>query len=224
MREIISRKDALAKGMNRYFTGKKCKNNHIDQRSVIDFACVSCRNEIRKKIHLNNKERDNERSRNYYQKNKERCKTINRYLRKNNPEACKKHAKNSYLNNPARVDLHTKARRAHKKIKLTKEEKRRMERIINLVREVNKLVGKVVVHRDHILPLKPVHYLTRKHLPIKGIDHPDNCQILTAQENMQKGNKFRPEDQLLFLKRMNFLKPLKSNKFYEELGIHIKNV
>ena len=50
MREIISRKDALAKGMNRYFTGKKCKNNHIDQRSVIDFACVSCRNEIRKKI------------------------------------------------------------------------------------------------------------------------------------------------------------------------------
>ena len=87
-----------------------------------------------------------------------------------------------------------------------------------------KLVGKVVVHRDHILPLKPVHYLTRKPLPIKGIDHPDNCQILTAQENMQKGNKFRPEDQLLFLKRMNFLKPLKSNKFYEELGIHIKNV
>ena len=52
MREIISRKDALAKGMNRYFTGKECKNKHIDERSVIDWACVSCRNVIRKKIHL----------------------------------------------------------------------------------------------------------------------------------------------------------------------------
>ena len=126
MREIISRKDAIAKGMNRYFTGKECKNNHIDERSVIDWACVSCRNDIRKKIHLNNIKRDNEISKNFYHNNKERCKSNNKNWRKNNPEACKKHSRQSFLNNPARVDLHTKARRAHTKINLTKEEKKRI--------------------------------------------------------------------------------------------------
>ncbi len=224
MREIISRKDALAKGMNRYFTGKECKNKHIDERSVIDWACVSCRNIIRKKIHLNNIERDNEISKNYYHNNKERCKANNKNWRKNNPEACKKNAKQSYLNNPARVDLHTKARRAHTKINLTKEEKKRMYDIINTVREINRLAGEVVVHRDHILPLKPVQFITKKPLPIKGIDHPDNCQILSAKENMEKANKFRPEDQLLFLERMNFLKPLTNKKFYKELSLKKKNV
>ena len=224
MKQIISRKDAIAKRMNRYFTGKPCKNGHLAERSVIDHACVPCRNEIRRKTHIKNIEKDKARDAKYYQENKERLNEINKQWRKDNPEACKKHSKQSYLNNPARVDLNTKARRAHKKINLTKEEKKRMHDIINTVREINKLAGKVVVHRDHILPLKPVHHITKKPLPIKGIDHPDNCQILSATENMEKGNKFRPEDQLLLLERMNFLKPIIKNKFYLELAIHKKNV
>ena len=224
MREIISRKDAIAKGMNRYFTGKECKNNHIDERSVIDWACVSCRNEIRQKTHIKNIEKDKARDAKYYQENKERLDEINKQWRKDNPDACKKHSRQSFLNNPARVDLHTKARRAHTKINLSKDEKKRMHKIINTVREINKLAGEVVVHRDHILPLNPVHHITKKPLPIKGMDHPDNCQILSATENMEKGNKFRPEDQLLFLERMNFLKPLTNKNFYEESSIKKKNV
>ena len=224
MRELISRKDAIAKGMNRYFTGKPCKHGHLAERSVIDHACVPCRNEIRRKTHIRNIEKDKARDAKYYLENKERLDQINKQWRKDNPEACKKHSRQSYLNNPARVDLHTKARRAHTKINLTTEEKKRMHDIINKVREINKLAGKVVVHRDHILPLNPVHYITKKPLPIKGVDHPDNCQILSAKENLEKGNKFRPADQLIFLKRMKFLKPLTNNKFFLRLGIHKKNV
>ena len=224
MREVISRKDAIAKGMNRYFTGKLCKHGHLAERSVFDHACVPCRNEERLKTHIRNIEKDKARDAKYYQENKERLDEINKKWRKDNPEACKKHTKQSYLNNPARVDLHTKARRAHTKSNLTKEEKKRMYDIINTVRKINKLAGEVVVHRDHILPLNPVHHITKKPLPIKGMDHPDNCQIISAKENMQKANKFRPKDQLLFLERMNFLKPLTNKNFYDELSIKKKNV
>ena len=224
MRKVISRKEAIAKGMNRYFTGKPCKNGHISERSVIDCACVPCRNNIRRKTHLKNIEKDKERDANYYQENKERLNAINKQWRKDNPIANKKHARQTYLNNPARVDLHTKARRAHTKIKLSNEEKKRMYKMINFVRLINKAAGKVILHRDHILPLKPVHHLTGKPLSIKGIDHPDNCQILSAKENLEKGNKFRPKDQLLFLKRMRFIKQLPKKNLYEKLRIHQKNV
>ena len=74
------------------------------------------------------------------------------------------------------------------------------------------------------LSIKGLKDVTKKPLPIKGMDHPDNCQILSATENMEKGNKFRPVDQLLFLERMNFLKPLTNKNFYEELSIKKKNV
>ena len=224
MREIISRKDAIAKGMNRYFTGMPCKHGHIAERSVVDWCYVPCRNEERRKTHIRNIEKDKARDAKFYQEIKERLDEKNKQWKKDNPEACKKHSKQSYLNNPARIDLHTKARRAHTKINLTKEEKKRMHDIINAVREINKLAGKVVVHRDHILPLNPVHHISKKPLPIKGIDHPDNCQILSAKENLEKGNKFRPEDQLLFLEKMNFLKPLTNKNFNKELSLKKENV
>lgn len=48
--EIIKRKDAIRRGMVRYFTGKQCKHGHIDERYVVDGNCVTCRrNSFRKK-------------------------------------------------------------------------------------------------------------------------------------------------------------------------------
>ena len=86
MREVISRKDAIAKGMNRYFTGKPCKHGHLAERSVIDHACVPCRNEIRRKTHIKNIEKDKARDAKYYQENKERLDEINKQWRKDNPD------------------------------------------------------------------------------------------------------------------------------------------
>lgn len=44
--QIISRKDALAKGLKRYFTGKPCKHGHIGKRYVIDWGCQICKASI----------------------------------------------------------------------------------------------------------------------------------------------------------------------------------
>ena len=42
MEEIISRDEARAQGLTRYFTGEPCKWGHISKRSVIDQKCVEC--------------------------------------------------------------------------------------------------------------------------------------------------------------------------------------
>ena len=40
--DIISRKEAIARGLDYYFTGKPCKRGHIDKRKTQQCGCVSC--------------------------------------------------------------------------------------------------------------------------------------------------------------------------------------
>lgn len=42
--KIISRKEAIANGLPRYFTGKPCKNGHISERVTNKCDCVECNN------------------------------------------------------------------------------------------------------------------------------------------------------------------------------------
>ena len=51
--EIISRKHAIAKGLNKYFEGKPCKRGHIDFRWV-NGGCNSCLNERKKERRTKN--------------------------------------------------------------------------------------------------------------------------------------------------------------------------
>jgi 5-methylcytosine-specific restriction endonuclease McrA len=39
---VISRADAKAAGMKRYFTGKSCKQGHIAERAVVNGGCIVC--------------------------------------------------------------------------------------------------------------------------------------------------------------------------------------
>lgn len=43
--KIISRSDAITKGLKRYFTGEACKRGHISERRVINFSCLECHKE-----------------------------------------------------------------------------------------------------------------------------------------------------------------------------------
>jgi len=44
MMEIMGRKEALALGLKRYFTGKPCKRGHLAQRLLCG-RCVACSRE-----------------------------------------------------------------------------------------------------------------------------------------------------------------------------------
>jgi hypothetical protein len=48
MMQIISRKDAIDKGLNRFFTGKPCPRGHISERTIYGGSCLKCRAEKEK--------------------------------------------------------------------------------------------------------------------------------------------------------------------------------
>ena len=52
--ELLSRKEAIALGMKRYFTGKPCSKGHIDYRNTCDHACCACGREKAKAFRASN--------------------------------------------------------------------------------------------------------------------------------------------------------------------------
>lgn len=64
---IESRKEAIAAGVRRYFTGKPCPKGHMAERSIDNCGCVACHADIRAK------NRDGQRAyaREHYRANKE---------------------------------------------------------------------------------------------------------------------------------------------------------
>ncbi|HFL4765544.1 TPA: hypothetical protein ACG33R_001170 [Escherichia coli] len=40
--KIITRMEAAQRGLNRFYTGKKCRNGHLAERYVLNGTCVEC--------------------------------------------------------------------------------------------------------------------------------------------------------------------------------------
>ena len=51
VREVIYRETAIAKGLNRFFTGKPCRYGHKHERKVSGYICVMCARERQKERH-----------------------------------------------------------------------------------------------------------------------------------------------------------------------------
>lgn len=39
---IVTRQESLARGLNRYYTGKACRNGHVSERYTLNSACIEC--------------------------------------------------------------------------------------------------------------------------------------------------------------------------------------
>jgi len=62
---IISRAEARALGLKRYFTGKPCQRGHVAERGVISLDCVECVRTRRGANLAKARERERERARKY---------------------------------------------------------------------------------------------------------------------------------------------------------------
>jgi hypothetical protein len=60
--EIITRKDARAQGLRRYFTGKPCKRGHVSERNVRSLTCMEC-DRVAQAVRLPKRDREKERQR-----------------------------------------------------------------------------------------------------------------------------------------------------------------
>lgn len=87
--EVISRKDAKARGLIRYFTGKPCPKGHITERLVSTFGCYACTVENGKAWKANNKEKVSARKKEYNAANFERNKATHKSWREKNKDRVK---------------------------------------------------------------------------------------------------------------------------------------
>lgn len=96
MSDIISRKEALERGLKRYFTGKPCRQGHLAEKATVNGACCKCARvraqnrrekhpEIWRRWQRENAERTREVSRKCYAKHKEKYAAAQAKRREENP-------------------------------------------------------------------------------------------------------------------------------------------
>jgi hypothetical protein len=110
--EIISRQEALARGLKRYFTAMPCPDGHVAERNVQSKGCLTCQaiknrkyrqqrrgyrienreklNERRKRYRIENREKYRAAAKMYYYKNKVKCEEASRRSRIKHADKIKK--------------------------------------------------------------------------------------------------------------------------------------
>jgi len=67
--KIITREEALKRGLTRYFTGEPCKHGHMAERYTKSSNCVVCRSQTRKAQYDKDPERERQRVKRWHEEN-----------------------------------------------------------------------------------------------------------------------------------------------------------
>lgn len=177
---LITKKQAKLTGKTTYFTGQPCKNGHIASRWTASSACVICERNNSPFNQCCNKyapfrstiEYKKEKDKKYAKDNAEKIREKVRLYQQNNKE--------KYL---AYQNAYQSIRRVLKR-KAQPEwiDISNMKEIYKDMRNRNKQAGRIAYHVDHIVPLQGEN--------VCGLHVPWNLQIITAEENLAKSNKW----------------------------------
>lgn len=193
-----SRKEAMAAGVDRYFTGRPCKNGHLSERYVLG-TCIACdreRSSARRKTDAC-REYFREYNRRRYQEDPEKGRDKVRRRRSANLEKAKERERAGYIRNKEARSIRRKAWRARNPEKVVAQNNRRRARIKSIggsytSNDVHEMLQRqkykcaeckktIRQHRqrhvDHIMPLA-----------LGGSNNPDNIQILCVTCNLKKGS------------------------------------
>ena len=214
--KVILLKEAKERGLKRYFTGEPCKYGHTDERKVIDRSCVTCNREksrrhsaATKKWREENRERDLANKKKHYEDNKEVYLEKSRTQRIEKPETVRdykrrwrkteKGLQQSRDWTEANRDKHNATNSASKKrhrgrvnAETRKRQCAKMQRtpawadfraIAEIYEETARLTQEtgILHHVDHDIPLQGEF--------VSGLHCETNLVILTAADNLSKGNK-----------------------------------
>lgn len=195
MLEVITRAEAIKRGLKRYFTGKPCKHGHVTDRWTAQGSCVECvslrakspegkaSGSIRSDKYRNSskgKERRKNNRKEYYNKNSDEEKEYARIRRINNEEHYKQRLRGWRQNNKEACIAYNRNRRA----RLIKAEGAHTIEDIKTLFDQQKGVCLICgcdlrvhgQHVDHMVPL------------VKGgSNSPDNLQLLCPKCNTSKG-------------------------------------
>lgn len=91
--EIISRGNAKALGLTRYFTGLPCIAGHISERSVGTRGCIPCGQKRKSEWKSTNNDKVKESSKNYREKNKDKSYALSKAWAQRNKQRVNESAK-----------------------------------------------------------------------------------------------------------------------------------
>ena len=169
MAEIISRSEAIAAGVARYFTGVPCKHGHVSERYVASKTCCACGNQTANAAKAKNRQKYTQSSAAWarahphklaeYQRRKNKLHPAQRNLWTANYRSAKDSRQPNWL---SRVDL------------------LEMESAYAYCAALRK-VG-LDYHVDHIVPLRG--------RTVSGLHVPWNLQVIPGSQNTSKSNRF----------------------------------
>lgn len=172
--DIISRKEAKAFGLKRYFTGKPCKHGHTEERRVHDGACCECQRNAYRVYAAENAEKETERKRAYMVSWREQLDDESR-------ELFHKQHYDKYAD-----QYRVRAGVRHQRCKTATPPWVDMNEIKAFY--ANRPAG---YHVDHIIPLKGLMPDGNR---VSGLNVPWNLQYLLAEDNHKKMNKVQQHD------------------------------
>jgi len=207
---FISRKQAKEQGLSQYFSGSICIHGHISSRKTGSGQCIECHRLEQAQRYADDPEKGRAIAAKFRATlDKE---DVNAYNRKRwanaDPEYKRKRMRESTeraFNSPERREQRRLYAQRHyqqnkdyykqagaqrgRGIKeqydaLPDDEKRRVDEIYQEAYELNEEHGPKSFHVDHIIPISK-----------GGKHHPDNLQILSAEENLRKGTKSDSTDE-----------------------------
>lgn len=173
---IITKAEARAKGLKRYFTGKPCKHDHLSEQYIGNGGCVKCHT---KRF---TSEENNRRSKMFNERRPEYAKERSRLYGKNNREQYLKNNKKWRDGNPHKLREYTETRNGY--IKIAKPLWADDEKIKLIYQQRDLLTEQtgIVHHVDHVIPLMGEN--------VCGLHVENNLCVLTIDENLTKSNSY----------------------------------
>lgn len=183
--QIISYSEARDSGLQLYFTGKPCKNGHVEQRYVANRGCVICTAVATKKSHTNLVEHRAQYHKEWKRNNRDKCAAATRAYRERNPDYEAETGAKWRAENRHRLTANQAKRRAIKvRATVVWADHGAIEAIFAEARRLTKETG-ILHHVDHIVPLSSEL--------VCGLHWEGNLQVLPGSENIAKLNRTWPD-------------------------------
>ncbi len=174
---------AKAAGETTYFTGRPCKNGHVEPRHTSNGNCVECAKAMQKKTTTKRLLNNPDWYKQKYAENPEYHRQKSAKYRAENPEKSRESYLNSMRKRKPQKAANERARHARKLRAtppwLSKEHWKQMEKVYIAARETSILAG-FDCHVDHIVPLVGKN--------VCGLHVPWNLRIVSRSYNSQKRN------------------------------------